>query len=155
MFLNIVFKLRPYWQFFSQTLKPGVANMLRISCFLWFVKMCLQLLTAFPYFADLAFQNIDFVIGYLHLVFLGVVTISLWAFLKQARLLIIPKFAFVLFLTAFVVTECLLFYKGSATWLGWSIFDLYFTALAVASAMFVVSVLWITICGKKNTDFRK
>lgn len=150
VYFIIILKLRTGWQFFSQTFKPDVMRMLRIACLLWFVKMCLQLLTAFPYFADLAFQNLDFVIGYLHLVFLGVVTISLWAFLKQTRLLTIPKFAFALFLSAFVVTECLLFYKGSAAWLGWPIFDLYFTVLAVASALFVVSVLWVLVVGKKN-----
>jgi len=150
VFFKVIFKLRSDWQFFSQTLKPGVTRMLRIACFFWFVKMCLQLLTTFPYFADLAFQNLDFVIGYLHLVFLGVVTISLWAFLKQTGLLTIPKFAFALFLSTFVVTECLLFYKGSAAWLGWPIFDLYFTVLAQASTLFVVSVLWVLVGGKMS-----
>jgi len=49
--------------------------------------MLLQLLTAFPYFANLAATFLDFTVGYLHWTFLGVVTIALFFLLDYFKLM--------------------------------------------------------------------
>jgi len=128
----------PIWKDFTSKLVPGVGVMLLWAGVLLAFKIDLQLISAIPYVAMLACHTPDFVIGYLHMVFLGVVTLVLFAFLKQIGLLKIPKFALILYLIAFLCTEILLFYKGTAIWLSFSIIESYYHLLAGASILFAV-----------------
>ncbi|MEZ2416185.1 hypothetical protein ACA086_14590 [Muriicola sp. E247] len=109
------------------------------------VKMLLQLITAFPSFANLATTHLDFTIGYLHWTFLGVVTLSLFLFLNYFGLLKLSKSTYYFYLIGFLITEALIFYKGIAAWKSVPLFDGYFQALAVGSiaipiALFIL--LW-------------
>ncbi|MDW7691512.1 hypothetical protein R9C00_17805 [Flammeovirgaceae bacterium SG7u.111] len=49
-----------------------------LAVFAFMLKNCLQLGSAFPFAAEFAFANRSIVIGYLHLVLLGFVTLALW-----------------------------------------------------------------------------
>jgi len=138
-------------------------NRLRTMCskwqwiFLWIVavllvlKMGLQLLTAFPYFSDLAATFLNFTVGYLHLTFLGVVTIALFFLLDYFGMLYISKTAFVLYFMGFVVTEALIFYKGIAGWRGFPVFEAYYNTLAVGSLLIPLSLI-IVLFGPNNRD---
>ena len=121
----------PFWKqlHFSSFLKL----LLSIAGIVLIFKLLLQLLSAIPWFANLAFSFPDFVIGYLHWVFLGVVTITLLAFLSHTRLLQLPKWIFWLYFAAFLMTEALIFYKGTVTWLELPLFGDYFRLLAYSS----------------------
>src|SRR5690606_19325078 len=55
--------LLPRWNAFKSHLLKGVGAMLLSAGILLAIKSDLQLLSAIPYFARLAFQNLDFVIG--------------------------------------------------------------------------------------------
>lgn len=103
--------------------------------------MGLQLLTSFPYFANLASTILDFTIGYLHWTFLGVVTIGLFLFLDYFKLMKIPMTSFILYLIGFVFTEVMIFYKGIASWWRLGIFDGYFEVLALGSLLILVSLV--------------
>ncbi|SDE47713.1 hypothetical protein SAMN05421636_105211 [Pricia antarctica] len=116
-------------------------NLLQTVAVLLFVKMVLQLLTAFPYFANLAATFLDFTIGYLHWTFLGVVTIALFFFLDWFKLMRISSKAYVFYFTGFVITELLIFYKGLAAWQSLPIFKGYFEALAIGSSLIPLSLL--------------
>ncbi|MAU26000.1 MAG: hypothetical protein CMH48_15545 [Muricauda sp.] len=104
-------------------------------------KILLQLLTSLPYFAKVAASYLDLTIGYLHLTFLGVVSIGLFLFLDYFGLLKLPRNAIGLYLTGFVGTETLIFYKGVAAWQSWPLFDGYYEALAIGSLLIVISLL--------------
>lgn len=116
-------------------------KLLRWVVVLLITKMLLQLLTSLPYFVNVAASYLDLTIGYLHLTFLGVVSIGLFLVLDYFGLLKIPRNAVVLYLTGFVGTEILIFYKGMAAWQSWPLFDDYHEALAIGSLLIVISLL--------------
>ncbi|NJW55438.1 hypothetical protein HC175_21210, partial [Salinimicrobium sp. CDJ15-91] len=93
-----------------------------------------------PWFANLAFSFPDLVIGYLHWVFLGVVSIALFALLSEAKLLALPRWIFWVYFAAFLVTEALIFYKGTAIWLGLPLATYYFKLVASASIFLPLTV---------------
>lgn len=149
--LLLFFWVYPKWKNFSIQLKSGVAGMLVFAGVLWGIKNDMQLLSALPYFAKIAFSNLDFVIGYLHLVFLGVVSVALLALLRQADLLKLSKLGYWGFLFAFLLTELLIFYKGTAVWLKFSIIPYYYELLAAGSILFPISligILWFSLKSK-------
>ncbi len=114
---------------------------LSIVLVLLFIKMGMQLVTSLPYFSKLASIILDFTIGYLHLTFLGVITIALFTFFDHFKLLEIGNKAFTAFVMGFFLSEGLIFYKGIAAWLGFGIFDGYFEFLALASLLIFVSLV--------------
>ena len=124
--------------------------LLKIAGVLLVAKLLMQLLSAHPYMADLAFRLKDFVIGYLHLVFLGIVIPILIVFLKHFKLLRLPNSFIWIFLLAFVTTELLIFYKGVALWLGLPFFSQYYIYLAVLSCLFPVAIGILFIANLKG-----
>lgn len=114
--------------------------LLKVASSLMVIKLFMQLFSAHPYFADLAYRLPDFVIGYLHLVFLGIVITSMLAFLKYFKLLHLPKSFVWIFLLAFFTTEILIFYKATAIWLGLPFFSEYYSYLTALSCLFPIAV---------------
>ena len=93
-------------------------------------------------FSQPIFANPDLMISYLHLNFLGVITVGLLFFLKAYGMMKINGWSVLIYLVAFLLTEALMAYKGFSVWLGLPIFDDYFLFLAVASVLFFVPALW-------------
>ena len=131
-------------------LSPFQKGMLTTITVLLGFKMLLQLLTALPYFANLAATVLDFTIGYLHWTFLGVVTISLFLFFDYFKLMGISKKGYFLYWIGFLVTEGLIFYKGVAIWQKFLLFEGYFDLLAIGSFLIPVSLVFILISSRKN-----
>ncbi|WP_289024129.1 hypothetical protein [uncultured Salegentibacter sp.] len=127
----------------KQGLSPFIYRILQLASVLLIGKIVMQSLTAIPFFADLAFKNLDFVIGYLHWVFLGFVSIALFGFLNWLKLIKLPKKAFYLYLSGFLISEMLIFYKGLVLWLGLPFFSDYFLILVLVSALIPVATGWI------------
>lgn len=119
------------------------SNLLKTTVVLLATKMLLQLLTATPYFAELAATVLDFTIGYLHWTFLGVVTIGIFFFLDYFKLMKIPKKAYSLYLMGFLVIEALIFYKGIVAWQSFPPFQGYFEVLAAGSLLIPLSLVLI------------
>lgn len=135
-------------------LKREVGNqswlLLKIAGVLLVIKLLMQLISAHPYMADLAFRLKDFVIGYLHLVFLGVVIPTLLVFLKHFKLIRLPKMFVWLYLLAFATTELLIFYKAVALWIGLPFFSLYYILLALISCIFPVTIAILFFGNTRN-----
>ena len=129
-------------------------NLFKTVAVLFLVKLGLQLLGAIPEIAKIMTHNIDFVIAYLHWIFLGIVSISLFVFLKHLQLIQLSKTGYGLFLLAFILTESLLFYKGIVVWLGLPLLDDYFLLLFLASSIFLVGIGWMFSLQFKKTDHR-
>jgi len=126
-------------------------KLLKTVALLLGVKIILQLLTSFPYFANLATTYLDFTVGYLHWTFLGVMSIGLFLLLDFFKLIYLPKMSYILYLIGFVITEILIFYKGIAVWRGFSMFDGYFETLAIGSffiPLALILILWLNLKGK-------
>lgn len=116
---------------------------------LFVLKMLLQLITALPYFAMLAVNYLDFTIGYLHLTFLGIISLSIFFFLDYFQILKVTKGPYLLYITSFAITELLIFYKGFASWQKISIIENYYSALAFFSALILISIVLILVLRKK------
>lgn len=113
------------------------------------IKLTSQLLGSFQKIAQYVSNNIDLVISYIHLVFLGIVSISILAFYHQIRVITITKTSFITYLLGFIFTESLLFYKGFAT----KIPDHYYSYLFVASIILCLGIaLFFIQLFKKKID---
>ncbi len=131
-------KIKPIFSQFS-------FQLLRIVSVLFLIKLGFQLLGSTPYFANLISYNVDFIIGYLHWIFLGVISISLLLFLNQSKLIILSKKNIIIFLIGFFLTEVFIFYKGVVVWLKISLLNNYFIYLVVASSILLIGILSIFI----------
>ncbi len=139
-FYELYLMLKNHFPILKESFFSRSFFLLKIAGSLLILKLMMQLFSAFPYVANLAYQQKDFVIGYLHLVFLGIVITVMLTFLKYFELLRLPKSFVNLFLLAFVTTEALIFYKAIAFWLGFPFFQHYYLCLAVLSCLFPVAV---------------
>jgi len=110
---------------------------------LFFIKILLQLLSALPYFSEITYAYIDFVIGYLHLTFLGIITLTTLIFLKSFQLILLPKIWVNVYLIGFMGSEILIFHKGIAIWLQKDYTENYGVYLVLISSLLPISVLGI------------
>lgn len=153
-FYELYLLILPHFKVLREWFSPRILCLLKVAGWLLVAKLVMQLFSAFPYFAKLAFLLKDFVIGYLHLVFLGIVVTTLLVFLKYFNLLRLPKSFIWVFLLAFISTEALIFYKAFALWLGLPFFRDYYICLALLSCLFPIAVGMLFFrMPKKNITF--
>ncbi|WP_103071611.1 hypothetical protein [Aquimarina sediminis] len=114
------------------------------------LKIGLQAISSIPYFSELAYGIIDFVIGYLHLTFLGVVSLCLFAFLSHLKLLKLSKISMALFVIGFLGSEILIIYKGIVIWLELSLFPNYFFSLACISSLMAIGIIYLLVYQLKS-----
>lgn len=153
--IGAILQVLAFLQFFKMLKEPWQNLKLKFSRYLRFLlltagiilmgKVIIQLISAFPYFADLAYNFPDFIIGYLHWTFLGAISISLFGFLMHFNLLKVPKWIFLVYFTGFILSEALIFFKAIGLWLGIGLFPNYFLYVVIASSLLPLSIyiLWI------------
>jgi hypothetical protein len=102
------------------------------------LKILMQALSAIPSISHFAFAYRPIVIGYLHLVLLGMVTFSILGFLVQQKLLLVThhraKRGMIFFITGVVLNETLLMIQGI-----WSI--RYESVPYVSEGLFVMAII--------------
>jgi len=119
---------------------PFLGNILKLSGAIFLVKLILQLTVCIPFIADMVSYNVDFVIGYIHWVFLGVVSIPILTFLFHYQLAIKSKVLLAIYIFGFILTEILIFYKGIINWLQLNMINNYYHYLAIASGLLLMSI---------------
>ncbi len=125
---------------FKNKLSKLSSILLQVSALFLIFKLFAQLIGALPKVAQIVSSNIDFVIGYIHWTFLGVVSVAILGFLNQLKLIHISKGALWTYLIFFLFTEGCLFYKGMIVWQGDSIMNNYYELLTIASFGLFVSI---------------
>src|SRR5699024_7075890 len=118
-------------------------KLLYLAGTLLMIRIIMQAFSAIPYFAEIAFQFGDFIIGYLHLVFLGIVIPAMLVFMNRKGLIHLPKAGIRIFLSAFFLTEMLIFYKAIAFWLSLPMFTSYYLVLALFSCLYPIALGWL------------
>ncbi len=139
-FHELYYLLKKHFQILKKSFAPQAFFLLKIAGSLMVVKLLMQLFSAHPYFADLAFKLKDFVIGYLHMVFLGIVITTLIAFLNYFKLIKLPRSFVWIFIFAFAITEFLIFYNAFALWLKLPFISNYYMLLAILSLTFPIAI---------------
>ncbi|WCC43904.1 hypothetical protein PJW08_08705 [Tenacibaculum finnmarkense] len=107
---------------------------------LFMMKLIFQFVGTLPYFSAVIFSNIDFIIGYLHFNFLGIVSISLLVFLQQFQLIQLSKKSLLFYIIGFLLTEIVIFYKGIVVWLNIDLINYYPEYLVAVSLLFLVAI---------------
>ena len=139
-FYKLYLILKKSWSGLKKLISPFLNFLFYLAGIFLAVKVLLQLMTAIPYFADLSALYTDFVIGYLHWTFLGVISIALFAFFQFFKFLKLRKNIFWIYLSGFILSEILIFYKGASIWLGLPFFSNYFALLVGISALIPIAV---------------
>ncbi len=129
----------------NKIFSPFIVKVLKLVYLLFVIKIVLQFLTSIPYFAELAFKFKDFVIGYLHLVFLGIASLSVLIFLHQQKLLKLNKPSVLTFLFGFILSESLIFCKGFCIWQQLPYINNYHLILVIVSSLMPIGILGIFI----------
>lgn len=109
------------------------------------IKLALQGLAAFPYFAALSATYLDFIIGYLHWTFLGLVSLGLFLAFSYVDLVSFPKPGLYLYLFGFATSEAFIFYRGLAGWQGLPLWEGYALSLWVTSLFMGIGILWVLV----------
>ncbi len=123
-----------------------VLYLFALSCFT--LKMALQLVAVFPEFSQHLLQHKNFIIGFIHLMMLGVVSGFLFAFLLFSKTIKISKtitFGTYSFLLAFLITEALLALQGLLFFLGKGLLPKYYLLLFVGSIGLPLGIAIITL----------
>jgi len=139
-FYDLFFLLKDHFPLVKKSFGPRAFVLLKIAGGLLIAKLLMQLFSGHPYIAKLAFQLKDFIIGYLHLVFLGIVITTLLAFLNYFKLIKLSKNFIWTFIFAFATTEFLIFYNAFALWLKLPFIPNYYMLLAILSMTFPIAI---------------
>ncbi|MFD2099118.1 hypothetical protein [Flagellimonas iocasae] len=140
--------------FFWEIIKNEIINLslsilqnlfIKTVMLLVLIKIVLQLLTSLPYFARMATIYLEFTIGYLHMTFLGVISIGLFFLMDYFGLFRISKKLYRLYFLGFLITEILIFYKGFSAWQQWAVFDGYTEVLALTSLLIPISLVLLLV----------
>lgn len=126
--------------------------LLYLAAFLTLFKLLMQYMSGHTYYAELAYRLKDFVIGYLHMVFLGIIIPALLVFLKYFKLIRVTNTFLILFLSAVFITEFLIFYRGFSLWLKSPITPEYYSYLAGFSCIFLLAIGILIIVNLENNE---
>jgi hypothetical protein len=139
---GILFMLKDFFPWQGRT--SFLRAMVLFAFFCFVLKNILQLLSAFPLVAEMAYQERNFIIAYLHLVLLGFISLSaIIALLNTDPVLTLRcKKPVLFFLLAFLVTESLLLVQAALAVRNLPFTDFYIF-IFLASIMLPVSVFWL------------
>ena len=147
--------LKPHWPNFWSGISNLTKAMYTLALASFILKIILQSASIVPQVAEMAHQYRNFVIGFIHLMMLGVISGFLFAFLLQHY----PKskntkslsFGIYTFILGFVSTEVLLILQGVYYFLGLGMLPYYYLILLVCSIFLPLGILFF-ILNLKNYD---
>ncbi|WP_431124153.1 hypothetical protein [Flagellimonas flava] len=125
---------------------------LKIAAIFFLVKLLMQLLGSIPYFASRISSNIDLVIGYLHWIFLGVVSVTVLSFLFHSKIIRLTSRSMVLYFLGFMLTEGLIFYKGTMVWFKEPVIQHYPWLLVLATGILAFAIGNILVLQLRRKD---
>lgn len=116
-------------------------HIFKIVTLLFLVKLLLQVMVSISYFTNSIASNTDFIIGYVHWVFLGAVSLALLWYLNYFKFIELSKRAVLIYLIGFIITEGLIFYKGLVVWWQLSLLENYFWYLVIGSSILMIAIV--------------
>jgi hypothetical protein len=148
----------PHFQIFFCNLQSIEKIVYRFALFSLALKVIIQLVVLIPELAQVSHEIRNFVIGYIHLTMLGIITGFLFGFSLQNDFInsknIFQKWGITLFLMGFVSTEILLFLQGIYLLFEIGEFPNYYQNLFLASIALPLGLLFITASLLYKTKFQ-
>jgi hypothetical protein len=141
--------IRPQFQSFFAPLSALVKTVYQFAFFSLALKVIIQLVVLVPEMAQVSHQIRNFVIGYIHLTMLGIITGFLFGFAFQNNFIssksMIQKWGTIFFLLGFAATEILLFLQGIWLFLIKGSFPDYYLNLFLGSIFLPTGLLMLII----------
>lgn len=163
---GIILQLIALFYFIRITKVPLQHNLKHQSLLLktlyWFslicfgIKIVLQTVSIVPMFSTAVYEHHNFVIGFIHLTMLGVVSGFLFAFLFQAKIIQLnysSKLGVYLFLLGIISTESILFVQGALWYLQEGMLPHYFDILFIASILLPLGILILFLSYKTQYHY--
>lgn len=128
---------------------------LSIVCFL--LKLFMQVIIIVPEIATLAFTIRNYVIAYVHLVFIGMASLFLIAWAIEHKQISVAKTVWMglyAFVAGFILVEIVLFLQGTLLWMGKGFIDFYYPLLFLVSVLLPLGLLVVTIKNMKYLPFK-
>jgi hypothetical protein len=145
--------LRPQIMSFKTNLDKATRLVYALALCSLCLKIGIQLLTIFPNLVQVSHQIRNFVIGFIHLTTLGIITGFLFGFLLQNKILSgnssILRIGLKCFISGYIATEFLLFFQGGLFYFGKGIISGYHESLFVFSILLVLGLVLMS-CSLKN-----
>jgi len=111
------------------------------------LKVLVQLVVIFPDMALVSHQIRNFVIGFIHMIMLGIITGFLLGFLLNINVINCKNrfsgYGIKIFIMGFVLTEFLLFAQGGNLFFNWKLIPMYHENLFLSSIWLVVGIIMI------------
>lgn len=150
-FLKII---RPQWTIFRSRISPVTRIMFSFALLNFILKVVLQSSSIFPEIATVSHQLRNLVIGFIHLMMLGVISGFLFAFLFQSSLVKqhsrLLNWGAGIFLAGFVATEAILFGQGLMYYFSLGILPQYNLILFLFSCLLVIGIFIILLSVLRN-----
>ena len=141
--------IRPQFQSFFAALPTITKTVYGFALFSLALKVVIQLVVLVPELAQVSHHIRNFVIGYIHLTMLGIITGFLFGFALQNDFLNsgnrIQKWGISVFLLGFVTTEILLFLQGIWFFFGKGAFPNYYQNLFLSSIFLPAGLLFLSV----------
>ncbi|HXC05094.1 MAG TPA: hypothetical protein VNZ86_10115 [Bacteroidia bacterium] len=148
--MNLFSALRPRF-------KPLTLYLLEIALVAYIIKLTLQAVVVIPFVATLALTIRNYMIAYLHLMFLGVTTLFLLAYGIQQDCIRVKgpwgKAGVVAFGAGFVAMEVVLVVQGTLLWMGQGFMPFYYELIFAVSLFLPVGLtimLWQTFVSRNQ-----
>lgn len=141
--------ISPQFFTFFNLLSPLEKTVYRFALLSLALKIIIQLIVLVPELAQVSHEIRNFVIGYIHLTMLGIITGFLFGFTFQNGFInsgnALQKWGTILFLLGFLATEILLFLQGTWLFLKSEAFPNYYQNLFISSLFLPMGLLMLTI----------
>lgn len=138
----------------QKLLSPAGRRLFGIAMISFALKIFIQAVVVVPYFATVSYTVRNFVIGFIHLILLGMLThMVLGAAVNTGMINSDSKRAkagFLVLLIGFLLTEILLFLQGTMLWAALGFIPYYYEFLFGASVLLPLAVLMILISRKSR-----
>ncbi|MCB0461844.1 MAG: hypothetical protein R2816_10385 [Flavobacteriaceae bacterium] len=124
-----------------------------ILCFL--IKILLQVITLIPEFSEAVYTHRNFVIGFIHLLMLGVISGFLLSFIAKSNLVSYSKSLYIgiySFILGFVLTELLLLIQGYKFYYGNGMISNYYLLLFIFSVFLPLGIFLLLFNIIKNSN---
>jgi len=119
-------------------------------------KVLIQSLVAIPPIAIISFTLRNFVIGFIHLIMLGILTQTIWSVAIEKKWLTgsSPSLRLSIYTFAFGVfsTELLLFGQGAMFWAGWGKLPGYYTTIYALSGTLLLGIIGVNITAWRKPE---
>jgi hypothetical protein len=147
-FVHFALLIQTHFQDFFTPLSSLEKKVYRFALCSLALKVIIQLVVLVPELSQVSHEIRNFVIGYIHLTMLGIITGFLFGFSLQNGFLNaqnnIQKWGIKIFILGFVATEILLFLQGTWLFLESGSFPNYYQNLFIASIPLPLGLLFMT-----------